>query len=538
MRQSPSQILSSRLLLGALCALATTACREPIAERHGHHPDASSDAPCDSVPSAPVRRALAVITDFADTSLEAWTGDGFNSVAEVRVQLDAMSAHWSFLSRGTEAMQWDIIRVQLPQPFTDTAFASHNDFRDEVIRLAREQIDAQNYDFDRDGVIDTVWIIASTNGRVAPWLLGGAQRNDDADNFVDGQDSLSVRSGATGNFNHEVGHTRGLRDLYGDYSTIAELSDMANSWPVPPPDFCAYDRIHLGWATPVVVAPGPHTLSVPPLAVYEIPTARPEEYFLIEYRKRPASGFGSVASFDYDGVVVYHVFEASDQGTDPPLLKVEPADGAIAAQAPQTTDLFYPGNAAMVLPGVLRTYFGGDEVFRVTAVRSGEIDVDVLPPGLGSSPNLIANPGVETGTTGWINGGYLPDEATFAWASIGANGSSHSLFVESTMPNDVEWSTHLTGLPANRTFYLCGYVRGVDVGGFEGSGAGANISISGTFIRTSGRYGTFDFTQACTVVSGEQTTTDVACRLGGLAAVSTGQVWCDDVSYRLLDSVF
>lgn len=539
MRLSLAGSVSSRMLLGALCLTVTTACREPISEHHGHHaPDASLDAPCDGSAAPPVRRALAVITDFADTSLEAWTGAGFNSVAEVRVQLDQMSAHWSFLSRGTEAMQWDIVRVQLPQPFTDTAFASFNDFRDEVIRLAREQIDAQNYDFDRDGVIDAAWIIASTNGRNAPWLLGGASRNDDANNFVDGQDSLSVRSGATGNFNHEVGHTRGLRDLYGDFSTIAELSDMANSWPVPPPDFCAFDRIHLGWATPIVLAPGTHTISLPPLTVYKIPTARPEEYFLIEQRTRPASGFGSVASFDYDGVVVYHVFETSDQGTDPPLLKVEPADGAIAAQRPQTTDLFYPGNPAMVLPNVLRTYFGGDEVFRVTAVRAGEIDVDVLPPTLGSSPNLVGNPGVETGTTGWITGGYIPDEAMFLWANIGANGSSHSLFVASTMPNDVEWSTHLTGLPANRRFYLCGFLRGLDVGGFEGSGAGANISISGTFIRTPGLYGTFDFTRECTVVSADATTTDVACRLGGLAATSTGQVWCDDVSYQLLDSVF
>jgi hypothetical protein len=107
------------------------------------------------------------------------------------------------------------------------------------------------------------------------------------------------------------------------------------------------------------------------------------------------------------------------------------------------------------------------------------------------------------------------------------------------MPNDVEWSTHLTGLPANRSFYMCGYLRGVDVGGFEGTGAGANISISGTFIGTPGLYGTFDFTRACTVVVGDAaTTTDVACRLGGFAATSTGQVWCDDVSYQLLDKVF
>ncbi len=540
--------------LCAVCLAVTTACREQTVAHHGYQPDAAItvDGACDAThdgatndgsTNVPVRRALAVITDFADTRLESWTGPGFRSEADVRAQLDQMSAHWAFLSHDTEQMQWDIIRVQLPQAFTSDAFPGSNEFRDEVIRLARQQINAADYDFDHDNIIDTVWIIASTNGRVVPWLLGGTTRNDDANNFVDGQDSLSVRSGATGNFNHEVGHTRGLRDLYGDFSTIAELSDMSNSWPVPPPDFSAYDRIHIGWETPVVLAPGAHTIDVPDantaFASFEVPTARPEEYFLIEYRRRPASGFGSVSSFDYNGIVVYHVFEASDQGIDPPLLKVEPADGVIFAQAPQTNDVFFPGNTAMVLPNILRTYVGGDEVFRIVGVRAGQLDVIVSPPGLGSTPNLIANPGVESGTQGWITGGYQPDLATFAWANIGANGSQHSLFVASTMPNDVEWSTHLTGLPPNRSFYMCGMLRGVDVGGFEGAGAGANISISGTFVRTSGLYGTFDFTQACTIVVGDaSTTTDVACRLGGLAAVSTGQIWCDNISYQLLDRVF
>ena len=100
----------------------------------------------------------------------------------------------------------------------------------------------------------------------------------------------------TGNFNHEVGHTRGLVDIYGTRDTIQYLTIMSDSWPVPPSDFTAFDRLDLGWIVPHVVAASTEdveltdTTTTAPTAI-EIPTGRAEEYFLIEYRKRlrPAS---------------------------------------------------------------------------------------------------------------------------------------------------------------------------------------------------------------------------------------------------------
>jgi hypothetical protein len=131
----------------------------------------------------------------------------------------------------------------------------------------------------------------------------------------------------------------------------------------------AYDRLHLGWLTPRLLAPGAITVDIPDandaLVAFEVATARPDEYFLLEYRRRPASGYASAAAMPFDGGVVYHVLESSDENTDPPLLRVEAIAGAGAA------------------PATLRTYAGAT-AFTIDAVRAGpagslEADLTVEP---------------------------------------------------------------------------------------------------------------------------------------------------------------
>jgi hypothetical protein len=65
--------------------------------------------------AAPIRKALLVITDFADRRLEDWSGEGMNTIDDVSVQLREMEAHWAWLSRGRERIRWDIVRVTLTQ---------------------------------------------------------------------------------------------------------------------------------------------------------------------------------------------------------------------------------------------------------------------------------------------------------------------------------------------------------------------------------------------------------------------------------------
>ncbi len=72
----------------------------------------------------------------------------------------------------------------------------------------------------------------------------------------------------------------------------------SDSWPVPAFGFCAYDRVKLGWVEPMLVESTRYDLELKPaeanLQCIKIPTSSPAEYFLVEYRKKPTCGFGSL----------------------------------------------------------------------------------------------------------------------------------------------------------------------------------------------------------------------------------------------------
>jgi hypothetical protein len=186
--------------------------------------------------TAAVRKGLAVITDFADRRLEDWTGAGMRQVDDLSLQLRRMEDHWEWLSRGLEKFRWDIIRVQLPQPAVEDAYPGWMAFRDAAVTLALRQVQTADYDVNSDDVVDAMWLIVSSGYQPVPFAIGGASRNAGANLFVDGQSSGSVVAGATGNFNHELGHCLGLPDMYGTYSTMNKLTFMNDSWALPPQD--------------------------------------------------------------------------------------------------------------------------------------------------------------------------------------------------------------------------------------------------------------------------------------------------------------
>jgi hypothetical protein len=493
--------------------------------------------------TAAVRKGLAVITDFEDRRLEDWTGPGMRHVDDLAAQLRQMEAHWAWLSRGVETFRWDIIRIQLPQPAVADAYAWWSAFREAAVALARQQVDAADYDVNADDVIDAVWLIVSMGHEPLPFVVGGMSRNGGANLFVDGQASGSVVAGATGNFNHELGHCLGLPDMYGRYSTMNKLTIMNDSWAQPPQDFSAYERVKLGWVKPQVLQATTRGVWLPSahdnLAAVMVPTSRSDEYFLVEYRRRPASGYGSAAPH-YAGLAVYHVLEGSSMWQDPPIVKLEPADGRIAPeQALDPYDFVYPENPALLRPLVFRSYYDdADEVFRIENVawRDGGLAFDVIvasPPAYATPQNLLSNPSFETGgpngPDGWEHGSYANADALFGWSGADANHGTTSVVLESAGGNDLWWRQVVGPLASGEHYRLCGFLKGEGVRGVEGD-VGANVSVLYTWIRSEEMSGTFDWTTRCVDFQAPAPYIQVACRLGFYWSTAKGKLWCDSFS--------
>jgi M6 family metalloprotease-like protein len=498
--------------------------------------------------TAPVRKGLAVITDFADRTLETWTGAGIKTVADLSTQLRQMEDHWEWLSRGRETMQWDIVRIQLAQPAVPGAFASWVQFRETVGALARQQVDINEYDVNSDGVLDVSWFILSNGDvKIEDYAIGGASMNAGVNQFADGQASDSVRQGLTGNFNHEVGHLLGIVDMYGTHGTMGSLTLMAGSRDLPPNDFAPYERILLGWLAPRVVTKTTQGIWLPPpanqMAAVKVPTSQASEYFLIEYRKRPAFGFGS-ANLDHDGLVVYHVFEGSSMAQDPPVVKVEPADGRITPGVPTDPyDMVYPGNPYWTPPMVLRSYYGdGREVFRLDNVTwvNGGMSFDItMAPAQPTPSNLLTNGSFEIGQggapDGWISYAYRSGLSDFVWPSAVARSGASSAHVASSFDNDVSWSQAATTV-VGQPYRMCGWLKGESIGG--AGDTGGNISLLGTWVGAGHLLGTFDWTQKCVLFTSVTPRVEVACRLGFWSNLASGRLWCDDMTLERLRSAF
>ena len=351
-----------------------------------------------AVYTAPIRRALAVITDFQDRHFEDFGGAGMRSEDDLSRQLRQMEDHWAFLSRGLEVIRWEILRVELPYSSSDADPDPFDGnwvrFREAAARELLKQVQIADYDVNGDGALDVSWLVVSHGGLEITSAIGGSSRNLGVNMFVDGQASLSITSGATGNFNHEVAHLLGLPDTYGTYDTLHGLTLMSYSWPVPPHDFSAFERVRLGWVTPLQVTQTARSLWLPSahdaMAAVVVPTGRPDEYFLLEYRRRPPSGYGSSSALEYNGLVVYHVLEGSNNFSYPPLVQLEPADGSNTYDGVlHLDDFLYPGNPALIDPDdperlrpmIARSYFGSrPEIFRIENVawRDGGIAFDIV----------------------------------------------------------------------------------------------------------------------------------------------------------------
>lgn len=88
------------------------------------------------------------------------------------------------------------------------------------------------------------------------------------------------------------------------------------------------------------------------LEAIKIPTPVPHEYYLIEFRDKPESGFGSDMRIpDHRGLAIYHVNLSRtmrDNNGIPPMIRLEAPDGQLGyGTTPDTSDFWYPGNPVM-----------------------------------------------------------------------------------------------------------------------------------------------------------------------------------------------
>ncbi len=325
-------------------------------------------------------KGLCVIADFADRKLEDVQGLGVRTEGEIRGILNDMEAHWAWMSVNTRFYTWDTVRVTLDQNFREDAFPDAWEFRRAVGQKVRQAVNPDDYDVNKDGIMDTVFIVVSGHDDLPLWINSEINRlalyqMEGMDCFAEGQAGYAVRWQSTGVFNHETSHCRvnGFQaDVYGDTDTLNYLTLMASGWEKPPSGFSAFERCNMGWVVPEVVKDtrkGVHLRAAEyHLEAIKIPTPVPHEYYLIEFRDKPESGFGSDTRIpDHRGLAIYHINLSRtmlDNNGIPPMIPVEAPDGQPDyGTTPDTTDFWYPGNPVMRGAFEARPDYNPNEVY-------------------------------------------------------------------------------------------------------------------------------------------------------------------------------
>ncbi len=202
----------------------------------------------------------------------------------------------------------------------------------EACRQLDPDVDFSIYDTNGDGQIDNVFIFYAGYGEadsmqantVWPHSADILDFNLGEDYYFDGLllnryamtcelDYRYKRTDGIGTFVHEFSHVLGLPDLYatsyttaytpGFYSTL----DMGpyNNQGRTPPHFSSFERYCLGWLEPAPLSEGEHSLRPLHLSndCFIIPTARDDEFFLIENRQQLCCD----AYLPGHGMLVWHV---------------------------------------------------------------------------------------------------------------------------------------------------------------------------------------------------------------------------------------
>jgi hypothetical protein len=500
------------------------------------------------------RRAIAAVAEFPDRALEDWDGTGISSMDDLHDRLDDVAAHWAWLSRGRETLEWTVVRILLPEPLQPDSYAGDLAlFRTTTAALVREQVELRRFDADRDGELDSVFVLVANRGDYFPWLGRGVRPDGGAHQFVETQNAYAFVTRAPGYVTSQLAETRGVHDLGGPFNNVGALSVMSRHWLVPPADFTAVERAALGWLKPRRILPGHHRVRLVDdgdegrvMDAARVDTARLDEYVLLEFR-HPHRTSPDAVSPPEDGVVVHHVLEGSNPRFDPPFHRIVPADGSLPpGHTVDVDDLFTPDTATF-LPVVVSSVVDAAPVLRIDDVERDGADTFVVTLTVFAPPprtNLLQQGGFELGTAttaeGWRSDAWTSTSQFFRdrWRPFEGRFSAS---IKSTTGNDARWAQDVDGLTPGSPYLLCAALRGRDVTRAPGVEVGANLSVLGMgwFDRSEAIvYGTFGWRRVCYPFRAPSASATVTCRLGFYSSLARGQLWCDDVTLEPLDPMF
>lgn len=498
-----------------------------------------------------IKKTLCVIVDFADHTLGEYSGSEINAVTSeehIQSMLDEMEKHWLWLSHGKEQLQWDLIRIQLDRNLSETAFSSWVEFRDTVANQALENVNIDDYDYDKDQIVDSMWVLAADNGHGYDYLTGGASVNGGKEGvhrgaalFVDTQAGLSVLGRHYGNFNHEAGHNFGLPDLYGSYDTLHYLSLMSDSWALPGNNFSSWEKYKLGWLTPQVIDRDTTGITLSPLEeglnAVLVPTSFEKEYFIMEYRKKPQSGYGSAPAENFDGLVIYHINEYrldnGNNNSQPQLIHFDSV-GHISEERPRESDFWYPENRQMVLPYRGIPSWSDKPLFEIDNLKRGDgasLTFDIRFNSL-TRENLIENGDFEKGTGSWPDfwhGYQWNGKSSFSWAESSGVDNSRCVKITSSEANDARYYQDVENLIPGKTYRFSAMIQTKGVTGVQTPQGGVCLALDGTYIRSPFVQDTGNAWQEISLeFTAEKETARLELRLGYFGDTVTGEVLFDN----------
>ncbi|WP_242220945.1 M6 family metalloprotease domain-containing protein [Bacillus cereus group sp. BfR-BA-01380] len=261
----------------------------------------------------------------------------YNEVSNGKAQITPASETYGTQNDG-------VVKVKLDYAHPDTSGKDIRTVITDALAKADPQVNFASFDTNNDQVIDSkdsfyiVTVLAGNeeaSGGSAPniWAHQWYAPNTNHDGVtVSGmyttQGEKQYGHMATiGIPAHELGHSLGLPDLYGDNNHVGSLSIMANGawnnlqgedYGATPDHMDAWSKVKLGFVTPTVVNTANNfTLNAIPnnYNVLKIPL-KDNTYFLVENREKV--GYDASLPTNSGGIAVWHIDESMNNNSNDP----------------------------------------------------------------------------------------------------------------------------------------------------------------------------------------------------------------------------